>query len=254
MRGISKIIIIAGLTAVLASAQSESHQATIRGSRGDRGKCTMEVDVDGVVEIQITGARADLHTLQGTPARFVRFECNDTPPRYPDDFKFRGVDGRGRQTLIRDPRDNRGVALIRIEDPKSGHEGYTFDIEWTGYSNSKNNIRPGGSNINNGKSGSQGGFGNLDRRYGINDNERNASATDQAMDLCAEAVRTKASRENSYKNIDITNIGLDNNPGRRDWVIGRFSYRQGQSLEEFEFNCSVDFNNGRVRSVDFRRW
>src|SRR5712692_9292075 len=79
--------------------------------------------------------RSLLHTLTGQPSQWVRFECNDTLPRQPDDFKFSGIDGRGRQTLIRDPRGNRGVAVIRIEDPKSGSEGYTFDIEWRGFGN-----------------------------------------------------------------------------------------------------------------------
>jgi hypothetical protein len=42
------------------------------------------------------------------------------------------VDGRGRQTLLRDPSSNRGTAVVRIEDPQGGREGYTFDIEWRG--------------------------------------------------------------------------------------------------------------------------
>jgi hypothetical protein len=42
------------------------------------------------------------------------------------------VDGRGRQTLLRDPASNRGTAVVRIEDPQGGREGYTFDIEWRG--------------------------------------------------------------------------------------------------------------------------
>ena len=126
------ILLVAGT----ALAQSDSRQASMRGSRGDSGKCTIEVNVDGVVEVEISGTRANLHTLQGIPGRFVRFECNDTLPRYPDDFKFSGIDGRGRQTLIRDPRENRGIALIRLEDPKGGSEGYTFDIEWRGYASS----------------------------------------------------------------------------------------------------------------------
>ena len=52
-------------------------------------------------------------------------------PPNPANFHFAGVDGRGRQQLIRDPRDG-GVAVVRIEDPKSGSEGYTFDLTWEG--------------------------------------------------------------------------------------------------------------------------
>ncbi len=52
-------------------------------------------------------------------------------PTRPSDFRFTGVDGRGRVNLVQDPR-NGGVAVIRIEDPKGGREGYTFDLEWRG--------------------------------------------------------------------------------------------------------------------------
>src|SRR5262245_10328869 len=85
-----------------AYAQSDSRRANIRGSRGDTGKCTIEVNVDGVAEVEIQGDRAIVHTVAGAPSNFVRFDCNDTFPRYPDDFRFRGIDGRGRQSLIRD--------------------------------------------------------------------------------------------------------------------------------------------------------
>jgi hypothetical protein len=56
-------------------------------------------------------------------------------PTNPNDFRFRGIDGRGRQELSREPRHNRGAALIRIDDPKGGVEGYTFDLEWRGGTN-----------------------------------------------------------------------------------------------------------------------
>ena len=51
-------------------------------------------------------------------------------PRNFADFRFQGVDGRGRQALLHDPRTNNGVAVVRIEDPQGGREGYTFDVEW----------------------------------------------------------------------------------------------------------------------------
>jgi hypothetical protein len=57
--------------------------------------------------------------------------CNQVLPPNPAEFRFHGIDGRGRQELIRDPSRG-GVAVIRIEDPKGGREGYTFDLEWRG--------------------------------------------------------------------------------------------------------------------------
>src|SRR5262249_11843591 len=59
-----------------------------------------------------------------------RMECTQPLPPNPANFRFSGVDGRGQQLLLREPSQNRGAALIRIEDPKGGREGYTFDIEW----------------------------------------------------------------------------------------------------------------------------
>jgi hypothetical protein len=108
----------------------ETRTAEIRGGGGD-GKCTVEVEIDGIAEVEIQGDQARLITLQGAPAVFRRFVCNQVLTRSPNDFRFRGIDGRGRQTLLQEPGRN-GVARIRLEDPQSGRHGYTFDIEWRG--------------------------------------------------------------------------------------------------------------------------
>lgn len=100
------------------------------GSRGDNGKCTIEVVVDDVAEVEISGDMGRLRTLSGQPAEWRRLECSDPLPQRPAEFRFIGVDGRGRVELVRDPRDNRGRAVVRIEDTKGGREGYTFDLEW----------------------------------------------------------------------------------------------------------------------------
>jgi len=76
-------------------------------------------------------------------------DCNQSFPNNPGDFRFQGVDGRGKQTLVRDPRSTGGVAVIRLEDPKGGSEGYTGDIMWKG----------GDSNWGGGGNWSSGGSG-----------------------------------------------------------------------------------------------
>ncbi|MBZ5635020.1 MAG: hypothetical protein LAO55_18010 [Acidobacteriia bacterium] len=119
------------LTAPMFAQQVATFRAQIRGG-GDHGKCTIEVDVDGVAEIEIQGDKGRMRTLSGNPAGWRRMECNQPLPQNPQGFRFSGVDGRGRQTLLRDPSSNRGTAVIRIEDPQGGREGYTFDIEWGG--------------------------------------------------------------------------------------------------------------------------
>ena len=126
------------LTACSAFAQwggEQTRTANIRGGGGDRdGKCTIEVEVDGAAEVEIRGTTARLRTRVGQRATWRRFDCNQPMPTRPYDFRFRGIDGRGRQDLVRDPA-NGGVAVIRIEDRKSGREGYTFDIMWRGGDN-----------------------------------------------------------------------------------------------------------------------
>src|SRR5260370_2783853 len=100
------------------------------GVSTDRGKCTIEVVVDGAAEVEVRGDTANLRNLAGQPPRWRRFECNGPLPPNPLDFRFAGVDGRGRQQLVQDPR-NGGVAVVRIEDPQNGSEGYTFDLFWS---------------------------------------------------------------------------------------------------------------------------
>ncbi|MBS1825792.1 MAG: hypothetical protein JST93_10765 [Acidobacteria bacterium] len=115
----------------MVSAQS-SMRASISGRGGDSGKCTIEVEVDDAADVEIRQDMGRIHTLNGQRANFRRFQCNQPMPVNMAEFRFRGIDGRGRVELVRDPRSNRGVAVVRIHDPKGGREGYTFDLEWRG--------------------------------------------------------------------------------------------------------------------------
>jgi hypothetical protein len=101
----------------------------VGGGSPDRGKCTVEVRVDGAAEVEIHGDTADLRNLGGAPPQWRRLECTGPLPRNPREFRFAGVDGRGRQQLVKDPRSD-GSAVVRITDQNGGSEGYTFDIMW----------------------------------------------------------------------------------------------------------------------------
>src|SRR5438552_926605 len=120
-------LLIAGLTALTVIAGAQQRRATfLGGGAPDRGKCTIEVVVDGAAEVEVRGDQASLRNLAGNPPQWRRFECTGPLPSNPGEFRFAGVDGRGRQELVRDPR-NGGVAVVRIEDREGGSEGYTFD-------------------------------------------------------------------------------------------------------------------------------
>ena len=50
--------------------------------------------------------------------------------------------------------------------------------------------------------------------------------------------------------MEFLNTRIDDNPGRNDWVIGMIDVFRGPVAEErFRFSCSVNFDNGQVRSV-----
>jgi len=130
MRGFFAVATLAATSGIM-SGQTYERRATIRGGSPDRGKCTIEVVVDGAAEVEVRGDNAVLRNLSGRPPQWRRFECTGPLPGNPANFRFSGVDGRGRQTLIREPRNGSG-AVVRIEDPDNGSEGYTFDLTWSG--------------------------------------------------------------------------------------------------------------------------
>jgi hypothetical protein len=135
---------LAAITVGLNAQQGFQRRAEIRGSGNpNQGKCTIEVVVDGAAEVEIRGDNAVLRNLSGQPPQWRRFECTGVMPPNPAEFRFAGVDGRGRQELVRDPR-NGGTAVVRIEDRDNGAEGYTFDIMWGGNQGQDDRNHPNG--------------------------------------------------------------------------------------------------------------
>lgn len=118
------------VTGLWAQRITDRRTGDIRGGDGD-GKCTIEVVVDGVADVEVRGRDLTIRTLNGAPSTIRRFQCNQEMPANPYEFRFKGIDGRGRQDLVRQPANGR-PAVIRIEDSKGGNEGYTFDIFWRG--------------------------------------------------------------------------------------------------------------------------
>jgi len=218
------------------AAQVSEFRATITGGRSDRGKCTIEVEVDGSANVEIRGDRGILRTVTGQPALWRRFICSAPLPYDPGDFRFRGIDGRGIQELLRDPRSGRGSAVVRILDPRGGSEGYTFDLEWRGGTLEPPPIEP--SPRGRGRGLRRGG----DDTFGF------------AVSSCQRAVSQRLERE-GYRNVQFQSVTADNRPGRNDWIVGSARARrtQGGRVFNLEFGCSVNFETGQVRSVEVER-
>ena len=186
--------------AVSVSAQQYQRRAVVTGGgNSGGGKCTIEVVVDGVAEVEVRGDNATLRNVSGQPPQWRRFECTGVMPANPPNFRFAGVDGRGRQELVSDPR-NGGIVVVRVEDHDGGAEGYTFDLIWgggSGFSSGREgerqnapNDRPNAPNDRpNAPNYERQGIGR-DPRYGERDrlNQRQFS-TDQAVRVCQDAIR-----------------------------------------------------------------
>jgi hypothetical protein len=209
------------------NAQTAERRATLTGASGsDAGKCTIEVYVDGAADVEVRGDRGFLRTVSGQPAQWRRFECSGPMPTNPGDFRFSGVDGRGRQELVQDPRSGRGAAVVRIQDPNGGAEGYTFDLVWRGA-----------------------GFGSSPTAQPWRGSDR-ASSPNEAIRSCEDAVRETANQRYGFRDIDFRNLNADDNPGRNDAIVGSFDVRRGNYRDTYRFSCAINMANGAVRGVD----
>jgi hypothetical protein len=232
-----------------AGAQQYQRRATMVGGSGDREKCTIEVVVDGAADVEIRGDQGTIRNISGRPAEWRRFECSASLPANPADFRFAGVDGRGRQQLLRDPRTG-GMAVVHIEDPDSGSEGYTFDLIWGG-GNNPGPARGGNNSIIGGAiSGAINGVINGENRGPDRDRLPVRFTAEQAVNECQSAVRRQAGERFGERGIEFLDTRIDDNPGRNDWVVGMIDVLRGpNSRERFRFSCSVNFDNGQVRSA-----
>jgi hypothetical protein len=252
------LVALGAFFAIAGSLSAQPRRASIRGGGGgDRGKCTIEVVVDQIAEVEVRGDTANLRTVSGRPAEWRRFECSGTMPGNPAEFRFSGVDGRGRQELIRDPRRG-GTAVVRIEDKNGGAEGYTFDLTWSGgsaYPQPQDRPRPNDRDYNRGgdpnRDFDRGRDPNFDRGRDRDRDRNGRMGTDQALRICQDAVRQQAIERFRASDVAFGKTVLDDTPGRRDWVSGTLDVRRRNGRDEsYRFSCSVDFESGKVRSAN----
>jgi hypothetical protein len=218
-----------------AGAQQFHRRATlVGGGGGDRGKCTIEVVVDGIAEVEIRGDEGFLRNIAGRPPVWRRFQCSDPLPRHPIEFRFQGITGRGRQDLIGDPRDS-GVAVVRIEDRRTGSEFYAFELFWArGFNRPPDRIPE--------RIVPERVPARVPRRFTV----------EQAVEVCKDSVRNLANDRYRGRRVEFLNTRIDDNPGRNDWVVGVIDVFRGREGWEgrYRFSCSVNFDTGHVRSAD----
>lgn len=231
-------LLLFGAVAAPVFAVSVPYRASIRGGGGN-GKCTIEVEVDNVATVEINGERGVLNSPRSGFANWRRFQCNQVMPRNPANFRFRGIDGRGRQDLLRQPNSNGGTAVIQITDNGGGREGYTFDIEWDGGFDGGGYPPGGGGGYYPPPGGGHGGWGG-----------GNSFTVERASEICEQAVRIEARNRYGVNNPRFERVRFENSLGHNDWIIGNFRSGRG---EDYRFLCSVSFNRGQVKDVNIQR-
>jgi len=217
------IVAIVGLVGIV-DGQVFQRRATLTGGGGsDRGQCRVEVVVDGAAEVEIRGMNATLRNLSGQPPQWRRFDCTSTMPANPLNLRYVGVDGRGRQELVRTPQ-NGGATVVRIQDPEGSSDNYAFELVW----------------------GPQRGA----PEPAPLPQARGRYTTEQAVQVCQDAVKQQAYDRFRTWNIAFRRTNIDNNPGRQDSVTGMFDIRRPYERDEtYNFSCSVNFDTGQVRSA-----
>lgn len=211
------IVVALGLMAATLEAQTYRRQAALLGGGGDRGRCTVEMVVDGAAEIAIRADDATVTNLKGQEPELRRFECTSPIPGNAVEFRFAPVSGRGRQELIR-PAAEGQPAVVHIEDPPSGSGVYVFELSWRFE-----------------------GPPPMGRRHRF--------TTDEAIDICRKEVRRQVMERFHTEDIEFRDIRIDDAPGRNEWVVGNVEIRRERRGEPMRFSCSVNFETGEVRSA-----
>jgi hypothetical protein len=229
-----------------ASGAMERHAELGGAPPGSAGKCEIEVVVDVRAEVQIQDDSGLLRMLGGQRPQWKRFQCTSPMPLHPAGFRLTKLAGRGRIKLTLDPSQG-DPAVIQIEDPQPGVANYIFDISWAGNREGKpvTGFAPD-------LSAARAKDPEFDRKparppdrgfvHPYEPEEAVHGCEDAAIDRAIERFRAQA--------VAIRKSALDTAPDRNEWVIGTLETRRGKDWEVYNFSCSMDFRERKVRSVD----
>jgi hypothetical protein len=211
-----------------------------RISGGGGGKCTFEVVIDGAANVQIRGDEGRLHWMGGGGMSWRRLDCNQPLPRNPNNFRFHGIDGRGSQTLLKSPNNNNGVAVIRVDDPQKGSEGYTGDITWDGGNDSGG--RNGGERDRN-------GWNDGNRDQGDDWNSA-GNWNPRVVSNCQNAIRDQLVKHNG-DNLTFIETPNAQRAGSLVSVQGLATYRDRKGhAGDIRYNCNM-YPNGNVLQAKY---
>lgn len=251
MSQVGKWLILSIAAFLPAAAQTtgkamERHAELGGAPPGSPGKCTIEVEIDVRAEVQIQDDSALLRTLAGQRPQWKRFQCTSPMPLHPAGFRLTKVAGRGRIKLTLDPSQG-DPAVVQIEDPQPGVATYIFDISWAGSKEGKP-ITGFAPDLNAARAKDpefdRQPVRNPDRGFvrPYEPEEAVRGCEDAAIDRAVERFRAQA--------VAIRKSALDTAPDRKEWVVGTLETRRGKEWEVYQFSCSVDFRERRMRSVD----
>ena len=250
------------LSVVTAAALAGSAGAQQRRRRWSRrqwesGRCSAEVRVEAPRKSKFAAIRQLSAISLGQQPQWQRFECTGPVPA---NANLRlTANGRGRTELVGNPQ-NGGPAVVRMQDPEGGAQVYQFELSWNnGTKATKATISltsgarrrmPNNQPYQNGPAGYPPA---TERRDGDRPDWRDRGGrftSDQAMQVCRDAVRDQAMRQFGTRDVNFRRINIDDEPGRNDWVVGMMEVRDRGREEHLRFSCSVNFDTGRVRSAE----
>lgn len=193
------------------------------------GRCRVRVRIDDEADVELRGDTIRIHVIKGGPGRDEGTECNAPLPTSGNitNFRFRGIDGRGTPRLVQEPAArNYYVAVVNVQDPRGGDEGYTFDLSWTW---------DGG-----GGSGGGGGFF-----------PGGPSDQDAAERACLAELRNRVGREQRAGVQSLFDTRLERGRGGRDILRGSMNILRNQRTETATFECTLSSRENRVENVTY---
>jgi hypothetical protein len=222
------LVFLAVVLPVMADTQFRPRRMAHDGVPFGMGQCDIRLQIDDEAEVKVSGELVSVRAFSGREARDNGSECSEPFPGIDlQGFSFEIRDGRGDIVLLSPPDERNGyAAVIRIRDSASGSGLYHFRLNW------KLNAFDSG-------------------RYATV--PRNPFGKKEAIQVCQVAVVNRIVDQYHYGDVDIRNIHIDERTDRRDYVLGEARARRGFHKTDFTFVCTVDFDSGRVRSVEVRR-